>query len=383
MNRWTRAAFAAGLGALLSLACGSDALSSDEPEASGGRGQHPGGAGSAGELGGDVPGLELRVPVSADAFSYARLSPPAPVDLESDPAESVAWDLAFRGWEVFTNGGASGRGEGWAFGPNAYYYLYFPNDALDIPFPIPDRAAGVFQRWYAYGADHGLYSRFHVYGVASGERLFKLQVLGYRGEVGGTLVNALYRVRYAEVAAGETGAVIDLAEIDATAGGDATNPDAPSTCLELAGEALLELTPAEAATSDQWDLCFRRDVITVNGGASGPRGVTAVDLDASQTDAEDVDEVMGRTASNQLARFEAVDYEALTAAGLEYSGDRVTSAFGSQWYAEGEPRTPAEHAWYVVGADGESRAFVAFDRFDAPSADSPGAIVLRVQAVGD
>jgi hypothetical protein len=365
------------------LACSSEAVSSEDPEGSGGRSNvpQPPSAGSSG-TGEDLPGLELRVPVRADETSYVSLAQPEVIELDEDPLASNAWDLAFRGWDVFTNGGISGGGSGWSFGPTEYYYLYFPGDSIEVPFPIPDRASGAFLGWYAYGPDHGLFSRFHVYGVRSGDRLYKLQVLGYRGEVQGTAVNALYRVRYAEVSADGEGPLVDLSNLDATANNNALDPNEPSTCLDLASQQTFELTPDQAAESEDWDLCFRRDVITVNGGVGGPRGVEAVDLDAANTEQETIEQVMALTAQSQLARLESTTYEMLSAPGLDYRGDTVMSAFSGRWYEDGDPRSPVlDKSWLVVGPDGETRYYIVFTEFEDARPDSPGTVVLRVQAV--
>ena len=365
------------------IACSSEAVSSEDPEGSGGRGNIPQPPTAGADDGGDdLPGLELRVPVSAGETSYVSLARPEVVELDGEPLVSNDWDLAFRGWDVFTNGGVSGGGSGWSFGPTEFYYLYFPDDSIEVPFPIPDRASGAFLGWYAYGPDHGLYSRFHVYGVRSGDHLYKLQVLGYKGEVQGTAVNALYRVRYAEVAADGTGPIVDLSNIDATANNNALDPNEPSTCLDLASERQLELTPDEAAESEDWDLCFRRDVITVNGGAGGPRGVEAVNLDAANTEQETVEQVMARTATGELTRLETTTHEMLSVPGLDYRGDAVMSAFSQRWYEDGDPRSPVlDKSWLVVGPDGETRYYVVFTDFEGVRADSPGTVVLRVQAV--
>ena len=367
-------------------ACASEVLPS-AGEGSGGRPTVPeppaAGNGEAGEVG-NQPGLELRVPVSAGEATFVRLSEPEVIELDGAASDdSLAWDLAFQGWNVFTNGGVSGPGGGWSFGPSEYYYLFFPDDVIDVPLPIPDRASGAFLGWYAYnGADHLVYSRFHVYGVRSSGRLYKLQVLGYRGQVQGTLLNALYRVRYAEVTPDGSGPLVDIGNIDATANGDALNPDEPSTCLDLATAEQLALTPREAGESLTWDLCFRRDVITVSGGEGGPRGVEAVDLDAQSTAGESIEDLVERTASSELARFEETTHDTLTAPGLDYRGDVATSAFSGRWYVEGDPRTPVvDKSWLVVGPDGESRYYLAFTAFENASADSPGTVVLRVQAV--
>jgi hypothetical protein len=385
MRASVAAATTLGLTAQLVLACASESVSSGN-DATGGRREIPppsadGGDGEGGAFGAQ-PGSELRIPVGSDEPTYVALGAPEVVEIEGDAASSDAWDLGFLGWNIVTNGGISGSGQGWSFGPAPYYYLFFPDDPIDVPLKIADHPGGAFLRWYAYGPDHGLYSRFHVYGVRSRDRLFKLQILGYRGEVQGVAVSALYRVRYAEVTEGGSGELVDLSNIDATANGNAADPDEPSTCLALATEERLRLTPAQALESAEWDLCFRRDVISVNGGVGGPGGVEAVDLDSSSTDTEDVNEVMERTASGELERLENADHDALTAPALEYRGDEVTSGFTGRWYLEGQPRTPnLDATWMVVGADGESTYFVAFNEFVDADEDSPGTVVLRVVPV--
>ena len=376
MRVWVSVALTLGLTA--QLACSSESVSSGDDATGGRREVPPPPTGEAGDDAGAQPGTELRIPVTAEAPAYVSLATPELVEVD-DARGSDAWDLAFQGWNVFTNGGISGSGEGWSFGPAAYYYLYFPNDPIDVPLKIADHPGGAFLRWYAYGDDHGLFSRFHVYAVRSRDRLYKLQVLGYRGQISGVAVNALYRIRYAEVSADGSGELVDISNIDATANNDPTNPNEPSTCLALASEEQFRLTPGEARESPDWDLCFRRDAISVNGGVGGPGGVEAVDLDAASTDSEDVNEVMALTASSQLGRFEAADYAALTAPGLEYRGDEITSAFTGRFYLEDAPRSAnTDSSWLVAGPDGQSTYFVAFSRFVGASEDSPGSIVLRV-----
>src|SRR5687767_3299916 len=75
----------------------------------------PGGeGGSGGGSGGGDPlaeGTLVEVPTSDE---------PTYVDLDSAAVVTAAdaWDLRFEGKHIFTNGGASGDGDGAAFGPN-------------------------------------------------------------------------------------------------------------------------------------------------------------------------------------------------------------------------------------------------------------------------
>lgn len=325
------------------------------------------------------PADTIEVLVHADRRTFVDLDVPEVIEV-ADPDASLEWDLAFQGFDVTTNGGVSGSGSGSAFGPLPEFYFFFPDEPIDEPFLIEDKAGGAFLGWYVYdGSDHTIYTRYHVYGVRSGARLFKVQILGYYGEVMGAPVSALYQVRYAEVTADGVGAVQELEDIDATVDGDVGDPTLPSAVLSLADGQIRRISPEEAEQDTAWDLGFRRDAVTVNGELSGPGGVTAVDLDAAAA-GESLEVVRALTASDGEARFDAVDYAALTADGLDYRGDGVTSAFSGKWAdleaTPPEPRTGS--GFLVVGADGESRYLVGFDAFDDASSETPGSVTLYV-----
>lgn len=347
-----------------------------------------GGAADAGRTG-DVPdltvGTELSLRVEGDAPTYVTLASAAVVEVAAgEGATSTAWDLVFEGWEIFTNGGASGSGKGAAFGPLPFTYFLAAEEPADVPFLIEDKAAGALRDWYFYdGQWHALYSRFHVYGVKSGQRLFKLQLLGYYGDVQGAPISALYHLRYAEVTPDSNGETIDIQKLDATAGGLGGDDQAASGCLTLATGEQRQLTPTQAAASSFWDLRFRRDSISVNGGLGGPGSVTAVDLDASATEGETLDSIKGLTAENQASRFAAVDYAALTASELDYRGDRIVSAFTDAWFDPSvQPHRLAEDdTWLVVGADGDSRYLIGFTGVEDASTEAAGTVVLRILRV--
>ena len=79
-------------------------------------------------------------------------------------------------------------------------FITYNGLAFDVPFLVADTAGGTFLGWYAYdGGTHTLYSRYHVYALRSGDQLYKLQLLGYYGDVAGAPVSALYQLRYAAV----------------------------------------------------------------------------------------------------------------------------------------------------------------------------------------
>jgi hypothetical protein len=148
MRHWVLGAVtAAVLGS--ALGCSSDPVSSDEPSATGGRSSAPparGGSENSSAGANSGPGELLRVPVSPDEPSFVDLDDPAVIE-EDSPGESTEWDLSFQGWNVYTNGGVSGPGMGWSFGPVSYYYLEFPEDPIDAPLEIVDHPGGAFQNW--------------------------------------------------------------------------------------------------------------------------------------------------------------------------------------------------------------------------------------------
>jgi hypothetical protein len=324
------------------------------------------------------PSDALNVEVSATRATYVDLARPAVVEI-ADAKSSLAWDLAFIGFDVLTNGGLSGPGDGWAFGPLPVSFFAFPDEPIDVPFRILDGAGSTFLGWYAYdGTTHTVYSRYHVYGLRSGGKLYKLQLLGYYGDVEGAPVSALYRLRYAEVTPDGVGETVELVDVNGTLDGEAAGPDVPGACLTLAtGETAL-LSPNEAAESLAWDVCFRREALSVNGEIGGPGDVTGVNLDALAAETETLAKVKTRTAASELTRFDAVDHEALTAPGLEYRGDFVTSAFTSKWVdLSVNPPTPKPSvAFLVTGADGTSHYLVAFNGFEGADAEAPGTVRL-------
>lgn len=316
-------------------------------------------------------GTELRVTVPPTGRAYVKLSLPA-VASEAD------WDLAFEGYEVFTNGGASGGGKGAAFGP-LDTVTFLGDVAPSVPFLTNDKTGGAFLDWYVYeGSTHALWSRFHVYGVVDGDRRWKVQLLGYYGERDGAPISALYKLRAAEI--GGDGVVRELDAIDGTAGGAAAPEAAPSACVDLGTGTRMMVSPAEARASRAWHLCFRRSSISVNGELGGPRGVTAVDLDAAGTAAETLDVVRARTAETERARFDAVGPAAFDGAVLR--GDRVVSAFGDAWLdRKRAPLAPTSAAWLVQDAAGDQKYLVGFAAFESPTTTSPGTIVMRIKPV--
>jgi hypothetical protein len=342
------------------------------------------GAGASADGGADAAafdtGAELRVPVPESGRVFVKLAPPAVVTPGGDPKTSSDWDIAFEGFDVLTNSGASGSGKGSAFGP-LDAITFIGDTAPQVPFLTQDKAGGAFLEWYAYeGSSHALYSRYHVYGVRDGARLWKVQILTYYGQRDGAAVAALYKMRFAEVTSGASGPTRELADLDGTAGGLRAPANAPSECVDLGSGARTMLTPDAARASTAWHLCFRRDSISVNGEIGGPRGVTAVDLDADETAGETVNAVMAKTADGEKAAFDAVTTASFD--GKTFRGDRVVSAFSDKWIDPAKsPLGPANAAWLVKDAAGTQKFLLGFPSFQSPTSKSPGTVVARIKPV--
>lgn len=322
--------------------------------------------------------LEVEVPASGSV--YLRLATPEVVVPTGDAAASTEWDLAFSGYDVFTNSGHSGPGKGGALPISLEDYRVgvLPN----TPFLLQDEPGGAFSNWYAYdGEQHVLFSRFHVHAIEHEGRYWKLQILSYYGEVDGAPLPGLYHLRYAEVLPEGPGPTVELTALDATAGGVDGGETAPSACLDLAGGETLLLTPAEASASTAWHVCFRRSLIRINGELGGPGTARGADLHQDETRSESLAQVKQRTAASEAARFEAVGYDTLADPAVPYRGDHITTAFTGRWLEPGaNPPAPARDvAWLIQGADGESRFVAVIERFEGATDVSPGRVIIRVK----
>jgi hypothetical protein len=345
-----------------------------------------GGGAVAGDAGADpdadpfVGTSELRVPVAETGRVYVSLATAAVVVPAGDHITSRDWDLAFEGYDVFTNSGPSGVGQGGSFGPLSTT-VFLGDVAPEVPFISADETGGAFLDWYLYeGTAHVLHSRFHVYGIRNEQGTWKLQILTYYGERSGAPTSALYRIRYAGVGDDGAGAASELS-IDGTAGGVQASETSPSGCIDFASGVVTMLSAAETQASTTWDVCFRRDTLSVNGEAGGPRGTGAVDFDAHETAAETLAAIQGRTADGERARFDAVGVSAFASA--SFRGDHVVSGFErGRWLdVTTSPPRPANAAWLVVDAGGQGKFLISFSSFDNPTTSSAGTIVMRIKPV--
>lgn len=358
-----------------SAGCTEVSVDTAREDASGVGGNGQGGSaqgGGAGVGGAEVPWPGSRLELRLDGGStYIDLNL---AELVSDNSD---WDLHLDGLELYTNSGASGDGAGGAFGPLAEQ-AFFEGRYPEVPFISIDEPSGALGGWYAYdGTNHTLYSKFHTYAIRSREQTFKLQVLSYYGDVQGAPVSAVYSVRYAELDSEGVGPLHELAHIDASAGWPATSASSPSSCLTLATQAIRLLTPRAAQEDSAWDLCFRRDTISVNGQLGGPGGVSAVDLDAATDDS--LEHVTALTPQGTRAAFERVGWAQVTDPRLDYRGDRIVSAFTDSWLASTNPISVQQASWLALSANG-SAYLLAFTQ-DAPA--DPAQVTLHLLSLDD
>lgn len=329
------------------------------------------------------PGVKLEVPVPAEGRAFVSFKEPAIVTATGDGSTETNWDIAFEKYDIFTNSGVSGPGDGGAFGP-LDVATYDEGTAPAIPFLTKDETGGPFRDYWAYDPmAHVLWVRYHVFGVREGDKFWKVQILGYYAEQQGAPVSAIYRLRWAEVTSSGSGPTQTIDNFDGTAGGSQPTDDTPSECLDLGTGTRVFHTPADAKTSKDWHLCVRRATISVNGELGGPRGITAVDLHAEESKNETVALLKTRTDATELARFDAVGFAELSKPNLVWRGDRVYSAFSEYWVEAGtNPKKPANFSWVANSADGVTRYLVVFDSFENAMDAYPAKVKLRIRPEG-
>lgn len=299
-----------------------------------------------------LPGM--RFDFALNGIAYIDLSTPSVIQPTS--SDTFAWDLLFDGLTVYTNSGAAGPGYGASFGPSSELDLLFDAaPAVPLRADVSDNA---LLSWYWFGPN-GVTSRFHTYALRNAEgQLFKLQVLSYYDNSGNEQRTAIYTVRYAEVTPDGSGEIVEVNNLDASAGGVTLPPSSPAACIDLAAGTLLQLDATEWSSKTDWDLCFQRTEVFLNGGLSGKGSIEAVDLDlepGASVDSGVTEAEQRQTPEGALARFEEVDYAMLTQQDLPWDQQYEARArIGTRWLA-GEPESPVpqEGSWIVRGADGE------------------------------
>jgi hypothetical protein len=187
----------------------------------------------------------------------------------------------------------------------------------------------------------------------------------------------LYTVRW-QAPAPQGAPPRELSGLDATAGGP--QGGGAAACLDLDSGQVAALPPADARARSDWHLCFRRAGVSVNGGLSGPRGVTACDVHGGESAGETLASVRARTAASEEERFRAVDASAKLACAPRTDG--VASALDDAWVDRtASPPAPQPGAWLLRGADGVAHYLVTFAALDGATDRTPGAVSLVFKPV--
>ena len=351
------------------------ATSEQEPDAAPANGDEP--SADAGRATDILPGQRFEFTLGERV--YLDLSIPAVVAPSSN--DTFTWDLLFEGLTLYTNSGAAGPGFGASYGPSSEFDLLF-DSAPAVPLRA-DMSESALLNWYWFGPN-GITSRYHTYGLRDGDgRLFKLQVLSYYDDSDAGHESAVYTLRYAEVSAGNSGETSETSGINANAGGVTLPPSSPAGCIDLATGKYLQLAQAQWGAMTDWDLCFQRTEVFLNGGLTGSGAVQAVDLDIDSLAGADsgvTEAEKQQTAEGALERFDAIDYAALTQPNLPWEQEyQARPRIGTRWLT-GEHDNPGltMGSWIIRGADGESHYALYFTDI-ARTADQSQTVGVQVK----
>jgi hypothetical protein len=151
------------------------------------------------------------------------------------------------------------------------------------------------------------------------------------------------------------------------------NASAGWAYASLADSAIV--TPADPATSTDWDIAFNATRVMLNGGAAGPAGVSAFCIcqNAAATDAQ----VIAMTAESELADFEGVDATGIPAAALFVLDSLVPAIKG--WYTgSGAAATAAQGRTFLLRLnDDTSFAKVRVISLTGPGAADAGTVRIE------
>jgi hypothetical protein len=134
-------------------------------------------------------------PIYVD-FSTGAITDP------TDPGNSTDWDLEFNNYEVHQNASMFGPGqcgtyEVWQDQTDPTDYYETPSAPTAPQAYFADSFGSVMANWYNYDGDtHILTSKNHVYAVRIGDHYYKLQIISYYKDIGGTPVSGWYTFRW-------------------------------------------------------------------------------------------------------------------------------------------------------------------------------------------
>jgi hypothetical protein len=140
---------------------------------------------------------------------------------------------------------------------------------------------------------------------------------------------------------------------------------------------VVDLSDADAATSTDWDIAFKRSLVKLNGGLAGPKGVAGYfagnNTEAYGPDGSDADDkpdpllpwFQAATADSERPDFEAVT-DAQIPADTEFKTDKLVPAIKGDgtndgwWFYHGAPTfavtAVATNWWVIKSSAGDSYA---------------------------
>lgn len=147
---------------------------------------------------------------------------------------------------------------------------------------------------------------------------------------------------------------------DATAGGfgaPPSDPDNKFTYIDLGEREVVDLTDAEAASSQAWDIAFKRSDVRLNGGISGPGSVEGAVADAQEEfyngdGSPNTSVFFSATPEGELQAFEDVT----SASGLTFHEDTYAPAIVGDGTEDGwwlydfmtHEVSANDDAWWIV-----------------------------------
>jgi hypothetical protein len=161
--------------------------------------------------------------------------------------------------------------------------------------------------------------------------------------------------------------------VDATAGGLGTpagDPRNKYTYLNLATGSVVDLSDADALTSSDWDIAFKRSSVKLNGGLAGPKGVVGY-FTGNNAEAYDVNNApVFSWFQAATAETERSDFESVTAtqvpADTDFKADKLVTAIRGDgtndgwWFYHGAPTfavtAVATNWWIVRSSEGNTYA---------------------------
>ncbi len=260
-----------------------------------------------------------------------------------------SWDLRFdNDFNIWINGGIHGDGDGGAFGPQSLATLQEYAGGADVPGFFKDQVSGVFleSSWYAYSLNdqHKLWPNYRVYAIESNEKHYKVRLTNFYADQDSNVnagepapgTSGVVTFDYEEITDGINGSMVTKT-VDASAGGFRAAVDDPKnkyTYFSFASGDVVELTDADAETSDAWDIAFKRTSTKLNSSSSTLKTQGA--LAAAQADFYD-DEgsaikatFLAATRETEQAEFDGIDATDIN--GLTFIKDEDKPLFGSDWY---------------------------------------------------